>query len=72
MLILSVVKNTEKLNDRVLLVRFIDGSTVTVDKFKNSVDIINKYGMPRSWASTISKDDIKTYWNILWKMAKNN
>ena len=40
MLILSVVKNTEKLNDRVLLIRFIDGSTVTVDKFKNSVDII--------------------------------
>ena len=72
MLILSVVKNTEKLNDRVLLIRFIDGSTVTVDKFKNSVDIINKYGMPRSWANTISKDDIKTYWDILWNMAKNN
>lgn len=72
MLILSVIKNTEKLNDRVLLIRFIDGSTVTVDKFKNSVDIINKYSMPRSWANTISKDDIKTYWNILWKMAKNN
>ena len=72
MLILSVVKNTEKLNDRVLLIRFIDGSTVTVDKFKNSVDIITKYGMARSWANTISKDDIKTYWDILWKMTKNN
>ena len=72
MLILSVVKNVERLNERVLLIRFIDNSTMTVDRYENSIDIINKDGATSSWANVINKNDIKTYWGLLLNMIKNN
>lgn len=71
MIIFSIIDKTKRLNDRMLLIEFIDKSTMMVDGYGGCVDIININGDDDSWAKKTHILDIEYYWDLLWNMAEN-
>ena len=71
MIIFSIVKKTKRLNNRLLLIEFIDDSTMLVDGFGGCVDVINIDGGDDSWANKTHILDVEYYWDMLWNMAEN-